>query len=113
MFPGYIFLVVSRGWEALASTRGIRHLFMCGDNPTRVNAYEIDALRSREDGDGYIRLDPPVTVGDRVRVNVGVFLGRRGVVQGMTARDRCRVLLSVMERSVHVDVDACALSVQR
>lgn len=104
LFPGYIFVMIERGWESLMSTRGIRRVFMCGDVPTRMKSSDINSMRSQEDESGYIVLQPPVTVGSRVRVCDGSFKDLLGTVQNMSARDRCTVLLSVMERSVPVSL---------
>ena len=109
LFPGYIFIRVSQGWHCLMSTRGIRRLFFCGDAPTRMSTSDVESIRLRESDDGYIRLKPPVTVGSRVTVKSGSFKSMIGSVDCMTARDRCTVLLSIMERAVAVNVSIDAV----
>jgi transcriptional antiterminator RfaH len=111
LFPGYIFVKVKRGWETLASTRGIARLFLCEDRPTRIHDEEIARLQSMEDARGYVQLHPPFTVGDQVHVTAGVYEGLRGVVRGMDAQHRCRVLLyTLFGRRVEKALDRRVLS---
>ena len=109
LFPGYIFIKISEGWHCLMSTRGIRRMFFCGEAPTRMSSRDIELIRRRESEDGYIRLKPPVTVGSRVTLKRGSFKNMIGNVDSMTARDRCTVLVSLMERTVMVSVNVDAV----
>jgi len=109
LFPGYIFIKVSQGWHCLMHTRGIRRMFFCGESPTRMASSDIDLIRRRESADGFIRLKPPVMVGSKVTMKSGSFRNLVGNVESMTARDRCTVLLSIMERTVAVDVSLDAV----
>lgn len=105
LFPGYIFVRIAEGWEALASTRGISRLFMCGDRPAPMPSSEIDSLRSREDDSGFIRLHPRLPDGAKVVLKDGAWAGMFGILEETTASDRCRVLLSVLGRSVRGEFD--------
>lgn len=107
MFPGYIFVRVAAHWRALASTKGIFRLFMCGESPTRIPEHEISYLRSCEDERGFVQPLPPLSVGDRVlaREGAGAFEGALGVVREMTTRNRVLVLLNLLGRSVQVELD--------
>lgn len=104
VFPGYIFVRVKAGWQVLASTRGIARLFLCRDVPTRVPDKEIDLIRGMEDERGFVRLRT-FPVGTDVLVSAGSYEGLRGVVSGMVARDRCRVLGKLLGRDVEVVLD--------
>ena len=55
----------------------------------------IEQLSSRLDIDGLVRL-PKRQRGDRVEIVRGPFARHTGLYLGMSARDRVRVLLSVM-----------------
>lgn len=109
LFPGYIFIKIREGWQSLLSTRGIKSLFLCDGKPARVTDAEIESMVSREDEDGLIQLEPPVTCGDSVIVQYGPMEGLLGRVKSLTSRERCLVLLSVMNRTVETEMDRAAL----
>lgn len=111
LFPGYIFVMVKDGWERLVNTRGIRKLFFCDGVPTRMSDRDIETLRAKEDRRGLIVLQKPAAVGDTVVVVHGAFKDSLGVVEQLTARDRCRVLLSMMNRSLAVEIDQTSVRV--
>ena len=94
------------------STRGIKSLFLCEGRPTRMADAEIESMVSREDERGLIQLEPPVTRGDRVVVQYGPMEGLLGRVKSLTSRERCLVLLSVMNRTVETEIDRAALRVR-
>lgn len=112
LFPGYIFIKIREGWQSLMSTRGIKSLFLCEGRPTRMADAEIESMVSREDERGLIQLEPPVTRGDRVVVQYGPMEGLLGRVKSLTSRERCLVLLSVMNRTVETEIDRAALRVR-
>jgi transcriptional antiterminator RfaH len=111
LFPGYIFVRISEGWETLMHTRGIRRVFLCNGSPTRMRDSDIECIRSRENEKGLIELElePPLRVGDRIKISAGPFSGHSGIFQGMSARDRCYVLLSVLGRSASVVLNYSAV----
>lgn len=104
LFPGYIFVKISEGWQSIMHTRGVRRMFFCNGVPTRMRDTDITGIKSREGADGCILLEPPVTAGTEVRVCAGTFENMLGVVQGMSPRERCMVLLNVMDRAVSVSM---------
>lgn len=112
LFPGYIFIRVRAGWESLMGTRGISRLFLCSDKPTRIPDNEIEYFKSLETDVGTVQLDPPLIPGMRVFGNehAGSFCGVSGVVRGMPSRNRVRVLLELLGRSIEVDMDRRVLS---
>lgn len=104
LFPGYIFIKINQGWESIISTRGIRRMFLCGGTPTRMRDADIEGIRSRENESGLIELEPPLKVGTKVEVQDGAFKDLFGVIEYLSAKDRCRVLVSMMERTISVDM---------
>ena len=93
-------------------TRGISRLFLCSDKPTRIPDNEIEYFKSLETDVGTVQLDPPLIPGMRVFGNehAGSFCGVSGVVRGMPSRNRVRVLLELLGRSIEVDMDRRVLS---
>lgn len=112
LFPGYIFIKIKKGWQSLVSTRGISRLFLCESRPSRVPDAEINYFKKLEDDRGSVQLDPPLLDGSYVYGNEysGSFCGVRGVVRGTAARNRVRVLLELLGRSVEVELDRRVLS---
>jgi transcriptional antiterminator RfaH len=111
LFPGYMFARVVDRWRALERSPGVLSVIKFGQMPARVPDAEIALLIERADADGVIRLDrsrdlarKPLAVGAKVQIVDGPLKGFRGIYQGMTARDRERVLLEVLggERRVEL-----------
>ena len=111
LFPGYIFIKISAGWESIMHTRGIRRMFLCAGVPTRMSERDIDGIRARENEDGYIELEPPIVVGSKVEIHAGSFKDLFGVVEYLSSSERCRVLVSMMERAISVEMDTSSIKV--
>ena len=111
LFPNYLFVRVAPvGWQRLCSTRGIAKVMTCGDNILHVRDSEVDHIRSREDEMGYVRVDteePPAFSPDQKVVGIrGLFEGQDGIYQGMSERNRVRVMFRIFEREVVAEVSA-------
>jgi len=110
LFPRYLFVafdVMAERWRAIQSTFGVSHLVGAGDAPLLVPQNVIDELHAREDGEGFVRLDPAprFSPGDQVQVVGGVFDTCLGLFEGMADRDRVAVLLDLLGRKVRVFLD--------
>ena len=68
----------------------------------------IDTLRSREDANGFIQLDPmpSFSAGDRIRVATGAFADAFGLFEGLSDHARVAILLDLLGRKVRVMLDA-------
>jgi transcription antitermination factor NusG len=95
LLPSYVFVGIETRWQPLLSTFGVAAVIMAGESPGIVPPSAIEQLRSRLDVDGFVRL-PKRLRGDRVQITRGPFAKHTGLYLGMSARDRVRVLLSVM-----------------
>jgi transcriptional antiterminator RfaH len=95
LFPSYLFIEIEQRWRPLLSTFGIRSVVMRGEAPDIVPLGVIEQLRRRQDPDGFIEL-PKRQRGDRIRIRRGPFAGHQGLVAGMSAHERVRVLLGVL-----------------
>ena len=67
----------------------------------------IDALKGREDADGYVQLvsRPRFAPGDKIRVVGGAFFDCCGLYDGMSSRERVAILLELLGRKVRTFVD--------
>ena len=71
LFPRYLFVAVDlsvQRWRSIYSTIGVTRLVCNGDDPTAVPDGIVEGLKSREDADGFIKLDfrPPFRAGDKI-----------------------------------------------
>lgn len=111
LFPRYVFVAVdlaAQRWRSIYSTVGVTRLVCHGDDPAAVPEGIIEGLRSREDTEGFVKLDrqSPFRAGDRIRVLDGAFTSCLGLFEGMVERERIAILLDLLGRKVRVVLDA-------
>jgi transcriptional antiterminator RfaH len=111
LFPRYLFVAVdttAQRWRSIYSTVGVARLVCNGDEPTAVPEGIVEALKSREDAGGFIKLDyrPQFRPGEKVRVLDGAFSSCLGLFEGMAERERVAILLDLLGRKVRVVLDA-------
>jgi transcriptional antiterminator RfaH len=111
LFPGYLFVAIelaTQRWLSIDSTIGVARLVRHGDRPAPVPRPVIDALMSRHDFDGFVRLErrPRFAPGDKIRVVGGAFCDCLGLYEGMSARERVTILLELLGRKVLVVLDS-------
>ena len=111
LFPRYLFVAVdtaAQRWRSIYSTIGVARLVCNGDEPTAVPEGIVEALKSREDANGFIKLEyrPPFRPGDKIRVLDGAFSSCLGLFEGMAERERIAILLELLGRKVRVVLDA-------
>lgn len=111
LFPRYLFVAVdlaAQRWRSIYSTVGVTRLVCNGDDPAAVPDGIVEGLKSREDTDGFIKLDfrPPFRAGDKIRVLDGAFISCLGLFEGMAERERVAILLDLLGRKVRVVLDA-------
>jgi len=111
LFPRYLFVAIDRTaqrWRSIQSTFGVARLILHGDEPASVPEGVVNAIKAREDENGYIVLNarPVFTRGDKVRVLAGAFIDNAGLFDGCADRDRVAILLEMLGRKVRVLLDA-------
>lgn len=114
LFPRYMFVGVdmaAQRWRSIHSTFGVARLVSYGDEPAPVPEFVIDALRRREDADGFVelarrRFEP----GARVQITDGAFASYLGLFEGMRDEERVTVLLDLLGRKVRVLIDELSLT---
>jgi transcription antitermination factor NusG len=108
LFPGYLFCRYNNDKRLrILSTPGMLRILGCGGRPTPVSDAEIEAiLRIVRSGLDY-EPAPYVQIGDRVRIRIGALKGLEGLVVGAKqAKSQFVVALTLLQRSVAVEVDA-------
>jgi transcriptional antiterminator RfaH len=101
VFPGYVFawLVLGDRWAAAHHCPGASGFVRLGEAFAALEDEAIEALRSREEGRGYIVIEQPrkeLRPGSRVRVVRGVLSGIEGIVNRyVPGRKRLQLLLTL------------------
>jgi transcriptional antiterminator RfaH len=111
LFPRYLFVAFdtsAQRWRSIYSTVGVSRLVSNGDDPTMVPDGIVEELKSREDANGFIKLDSRSRFrpGDEIRVLDGAFSSCLGLFEGMAERERIAILLDLLGRKVRVVLDA-------
>ena len=112
LFPTYVFVRVIQRWYPILWTVGVVRLLMSGDHPAHLCDGAIMALRKRERG-GFVRLPPPdraLKNGMNVRILRGSFEGHLAVYDGMSSRDRERVLLEFLGQMVPIELPSADIA---
>ncbi len=115
LFPRYLFVGVdmaAQRWRSIQSTLGVSRLVCNGNEPAAVPASVIEALRRREDEQGFILLEqrPRFSTGEKVRVIDGAFADCFGLFEGMRDEDRVTVLLDLLGRKVRAMIDELSIA---
>jgi transcription antitermination factor NusG len=106
LFPGYVFCRFDvRDWMPVRTTPGVVSVVSVGDAPAVVDEREIEAIRATLKGGNAAEPWPFLRAGQRVRVTSGSMRGHEGILQ--IIKNRCKLVLSIslLQRSVAVEVD--------
>jgi transcriptional antiterminator RfaH len=108
LFARYLFVRIENAWHAINATPGISCLLLDGAmKPISVGEKVIAELRSREDRNGFVILPKKqqFKIGQQVKVVSGQFAGQLALYDGMTSRQRERVLLQLLGQYVPVELN--------
>jgi transcriptional antiterminator RfaH len=109
MFPGYLFakFLYSTQRRPVESSHGIRGIVRFGDRLATIPEHTIMAIQSRAGAEEVVTVDSSVKIGQPVHIVDGPFQGFEVVVtQVLPARERIRVLLEFLGRSLEMEVPA-------
>jgi transcriptional antiterminator RfaH len=111
LFPRYLFVAIDVGtqrWRSIQSTLGVSHLVCLNGHPASIENGVLNALRARENEDGFIKLTRRscFSPGDRVRITEGAFIDNLALVESFSDHERVAVLLDLLGRKVRVLVGA-------
>jgi transcription antitermination factor NusG len=108
LFPTYLFVGAREQFYPILWTNRVVRLLMAGDRPASVKGEIVTHIRKREVG-GFVKLPLPnrrLKPGQQVRIISGSFQGQVGLYEGMSGRDRERVLLELLGQAVPVELPA-------
>jgi transcription elongation factor/antiterminator RfaH len=106
LFPGYVFVQMkSENRVDLLRVPGVVHLVSFQGKPAPVAGEEFEILRRGLAGSSVLRPHPYLKAGRKVRIRSGPMAGFEGIL--VRRKDSARVVLSIslIERSVAVEID--------
>ena len=108
LFPRYLFVLIDKEWYPITGTRGVSKVLRGVDGPLTLPSHELDKMRKREGADGLIQLAQApdrFSPGDKVKASEGPLAGQALIYEGMTAKERCHVLATMLGGTVRVELD--------
>jgi transcriptional antiterminator RfaH len=109
MFPGYLFsqFVYPHDHRRVEHSPGIHAIVRFGDQVATVDAQTIDGLRQKAGDEEIVTFDPEIRVDQQVRITEGPFQGLEALVTRLLpAKERVRVLLEFLGRTVETEISA-------
>lgn len=108
MFPRYLFVRLGHGgvgpsWAPIRSTQGVQQLIHFGHRAAQVSDALIHWLRQREGAHPTQTLFQP---GDTVLIIGGPLAGAEAIFQTADAERRAMILLDILSRPVHLQIDS-------
>lgn len=107
MFPGYVFaeFTFAQQHRQVEYTPGIQGVVRFGDQVATVDPSLIASLQEKAGEDEIVTFNPEIEVGQSVQISEGPFQGIEALVTRLLpARERIRVLLEFLGRSVEMEV---------
>jgi transcription antitermination factor NusG len=113
LFPGYVFCRMSgEAVATIVTTPGVVRIVGDGGRAVPIPVDEIVAVQRIVDAGLSVEPWPFLQTGQCIRIGVGPLRGTEGVVIESKDSQRVVVSISLLQRSVAVEVDAGWLSVQ-
>jgi len=106
LFPAYLFVRAIDRFYPILWTPHVVRLLMTGERPADLKDDIVSAIRKREIG-GFVKLPKHpnmLTKGQNVRISKGTFSGKIALYDGMSSRERARVLLDLLGRKVTIEL---------
>jgi len=112
LFAGYVFcLIDGEVLGKLVTTPGVIRIVGDGRRPIPVPGDEIDAIRRVVEAGLGAEPTAFLQAGERVRVGIGPLQGAEGIVLRMNNRHRLVISVSILQRSVAVEIDPAWVSI--
>ena len=114
LFPRYLFVRIIDRWYPVRWTPHVLRILMPGDCPAsdpKLESFMMD-IRKQE-RNGLVKLpdtEHRLKKGQKVRITGGSFEGQIGLYEGMSGKDRARVLLELLGRKVTVELKENAIA---
>ena len=110
LFPGYVFSKFDvQARLPILVTPGVNQVVGAGKTPIRVEEDELDAIRRVIESGVAAQPWPYLKIGETVRIETGPLEGLTGIVTRIRNEFRLIVSVSLLMRSVAVEVDRDAI----
>lgn len=109
MFPGYLFarFVFAEMHRQVQAAHGVSTIVRFGSRVASIADMTIVNLREMGGEDEMVVFNPEPRVGDAVQIAEGAFLGLEAVVtQVLPAKERVKVLLEFLGRTIEAEITA-------
>ena len=109
MFPGYLFarFVFSEVHRQVQAAHGVSTIVRFGSRVASIPEATIASLREISGDEELVVFNPEPRVGDEVQIAEGALLGLEAVVtQVLPARERVKVLIEFLGRTVEAEISA-------
>ena len=114
LFDGYVFCQADLNHQMpVLSTPGVIHFVGIGKTPEPIERDEVEALRQIVEAGSMARPWPFLREGERVRIEDGPLRGVEGILARVGDTDQVVVSVTLLQRSVAVQVDRAWLSPMR
>ncbi len=107
MFPGYLFahFIYAEQHRGVEHSPGIRGILQFGDRLAVMEPQVIETMRQNAGEEEVVVIEPQITVGQRVEITAGPLQGVEALVTRLVpARERVRVLLEFLGRSIEAEI---------
>lgn len=107
MFPGYLFaqFVYAQQRRIAEHSPGVQSIVAFGEHIAVMDPETIACLQQTAGGDEVVTIDPEIKIGHSVQIIQGPFQGIEALVtQLLPAKERIRVLLEFLGRSVETEL---------
>ncbi len=112
-FPGYLFIAfdIDRDrWRSVDGTSGVVGLIKACERPVPAPPGLVETLIAANGPGGVIDLARALQAGTSVRLIAGPFANQLAVVERLAGPNRVRILLSMMNQIVPVEVQRAVLA---
>lgn len=109
MFPGYLFaqFVYPLQHRRVRHASGVKGIVHFGDYVATLDPHTVVILQEKAGEEEIVTIDPEIKVGQSVQITEGPFQGLEALVTRlMPAKERIRVLIEFLGRSVETEVAA-------
>lgn len=104
LFPRYVLIKISEQWYDLMSLLGLSKLIMSAQlKPAILPNKFVETIKQGCDENGFYVLKKFI-IGQSVRVDKGVLMGKVGIFDGALPKDRVAILIEMLGTTVRASV---------
>jgi len=111
LFPGYVFCRIPlEERNIVLTTGGVVDIVSVGRVPAPISEEEIEAIRTVVQSRAHAEPWPFLKIGQKVKINGGAMSGVEGILVRVKNSWRLIISVTLLERSVAVEIDAAYVS---